>query len=139
MGYVGRDVDQIVRDLVESGLMLTREAKRKQVRAAAHGAAEERVLDSLVGPGAGPATRDSFRKKLRDGLLDDKEIEIEVKDTSSPMSNFEIPGMPGGSMGVMNLSDVFGKAFGGRTKARKGECQGFLRASDHGGIRQAAG
>ncbi|WP_319533356.1 ATP-dependent protease ATPase subunit HslU [uncultured Cohaesibacter sp.] len=119
VGYVGRDVDQIVRDLVESGLMLTREAKRKQVRAAAHGAAEERVLDALVGPGAGPATRDSFRKKLRDGLLDDKEIEIEVKDTSSPMSNFEIPGMPGGSMGVMNLSDVFGKAFGGRTKTRK--------------------
>ena len=119
VGYVGRDVDQIVRDLIETAISLTREARRKDVRAKAHGAAEERVLDALVGPGAGPSTRDSFRKKLRDGLLDDKEIEIEVKDTSSPMSNFEIPGMPGGSMGVMNLSDMFGKAFGGRTKTRK--------------------
>nr|WP_321461669.1 ATP-dependent protease ATPase subunit HslU [uncultured Cohaesibacter sp.] len=119
VGYVGRDVDQIVRDLIESGIALTREKSRKDVKAAAHGAAEDRVLDALVGPGAGPSTRDSFRKKLRDGLLDDKEIEIEVKDTSSPMSSFEIPGMPGGSMGVMNLSDMFGKAFGGRTKQRK--------------------
>ncbi len=119
VGYVGRDVDQIVRDLIESGIILTREKRRKDVQAKAHSAAEERVLDALVGPGAGPATRDSFRKKLRDGLLDDKEIEIEVKDTSSPMSSFEIPGMPGGSMGVMNLSDMFGKAFGGRTKQRK--------------------
>ncbi|WP_319486877.1 ATP-dependent protease ATPase subunit HslU [uncultured Cohaesibacter sp.] len=119
VGYVGRDVDQIVRDLIESGIILTREKRRKDVQAKAHGAAEERVLDALVGPGAGPATRDSFRKKLRDGLLDDKEIEIEVKDTGSPMSSFEIPGMPGGSMGVMNLSDMFGKAFGGRTKQRK--------------------
>ena len=119
VGYVGRDVDQIVRDLIESGIALTREKRRKDVQAKAHGAAEERVLDALVGPGAGSATRDSFRKKLRDGLLDEKEIEIEVKDTSSPMSSFEIPGMPGGSMGVMNLSDMFGKAFGGRTKQRK--------------------
>ena len=119
VGYVGRDVDQIVRDLVESGILLVRESRRKDVQAKAHGAAEERVLDALVGPGAGPATRDSFRKKLRDGLLDDKEIEIEVRDTASPMSNFEIPGMPGGSMGVMNLSDMFGKAFGNRTKQRK--------------------
>ncbi|WP_321448127.1 ATP-dependent protease ATPase subunit HslU [uncultured Cohaesibacter sp.] len=119
VGYVGRDVDQIVRDLIESGIALTREKRRQDVQAKAHGAAEERVLDALVGPGAGPSTRDSFRKKLRDGLLDEKEIEIEVKDTSSPMSSFEIPGMPGGSMGVMNLSDMFGKAFGGRTKQRK--------------------
>ena len=119
VGYVGRDVDQIVRDLIESGIMLTREKRRKDVRAKAHGAAEDRVLDALVGPGAGSATRDSFRKKLREGDLDDKEIEIEVKDNSSPMSSFEIPGMPGGSMGVMNLSDMFGKAFGGRTKTRK--------------------
>ncbi|WP_114008204.1 ATP-dependent protease ATPase subunit HslU [Cohaesibacter intestini] len=119
VGYVGRDVDQIVRDLIESGIMLTRESRRKDVKAKAHGAAEDRVLDALVGPGAGSATRDSFRKKLRDGLLDDKEIEIEVRDSSSPMSNFEIPGMPGGSMGVMNLSDMFGKAFGERTKSRR--------------------
>nr|WP_321455186.1 ATP-dependent protease ATPase subunit HslU [uncultured Cohaesibacter sp.] len=119
VGYVGRDVDQIVRDLIESGISLTREKRRKDVQAKAHSAAEERVLDALVGPGAGPSTRDSFRKKLRDGLLDEKEIDIEVKDNSSPMSSFEIPGMPGGSMGVMNLSDMFGKAFGGRTKQRK--------------------
>ncbi|TLP47087.1 ATP-dependent protease ATPase subunit HslU [Cohaesibacter sp. CAU 1516] len=119
VGYVGRDVDQIVRDLIESGIMLTRESRRKDVKAKAHRAAEDRVLDALVGPGAGSATRDSFRKKLRDGLLDDKEIEIEVRDSSSPMSNFEIPGMPGGSMGVMNLSDMFGKAFGERTKSRR--------------------
>ena len=119
VGYVGRDVDQIVRDLIESGIALTREKRRQDVKAKAHAAAEERVLDALVGPGAGPSTRDSFRKKLRDGLLDEKEIEVEVKDTSSPMSSFEIPGMPGGSMGVMNLSDMFGKAFGGRTKQRK--------------------
>ena len=119
VGYVGRDVDQIVRDLVESSIALTRETRRKDVRAKAHGAAEARVLDALVGSGASEATRDSFRKKLRDGLLDDKEIEVEVRDTGSPMSSFDIPGMPGGSMGVMNLSDMFGKAFGGRTKTRK--------------------
>ena len=119
VGYVGRDVDQIVRDLIESGILLTREARRKDVKAKAHSAAEERVIDALVGPGAGSQTRDSFRKKLRDGLLDDKEIEVDLRDTSSPMSNFEIPGMPGGSMGVMNLSDMFGKAFGERTKTRK--------------------
>ncbi|WP_373235486.1 ATP-dependent protease ATPase subunit HslU [Cohaesibacter celericrescens] len=119
VGYVGRDVEQIVRDLIETGIALTRETRRKDVRTKAHAAAEERVLDALVGPGAGSATRESFRKKLRGGLLDDKEIEVEVADNTSPMSNFEVPGMPGGSMGVMNLSDMFGKAFGGRTKQRK--------------------
>ncbi len=119
VGYVGRDVDQIVRDLIETAIGLVRETKRKDVRAKAHGAAEERVLDALVGPNASEGTRASFRKKLREGDLDDKEIEIELRDTSSPMSNFDIPGMPGGSMGVMNLSDMFGKAFGGRTKTRK--------------------
>jgi ATP-dependent HslUV protease ATP-binding subunit HslU len=119
VGYVGRDVDQIVRDLVETAIALVRETRRKDVRTKAHGAAEDRVLDALVGPTASEGTRASFRKKLREGMLDDKEIEIEVRDTSSPMSNFDIPGMPGGSMGVMNLSDMFGKAFGGRTKTRK--------------------
>lgn len=119
VGYVGRDVDQIIRDLIETAIGLVRETKRKDVRAKAHGAAEDRVLDALVGPNASEGTRASFRKKLREGDLDDKEIEIEVRDTSSPMSNFDIPGMPGGSMGVMNLSDMFGKAFGGRTKTRK--------------------
>ncbi|MCV6546735.1 MAG: ATP-dependent protease ATPase subunit HslU [Cohaesibacter sp.] len=119
VGYVGRDVDQIVRDLIETAIALVRETKRKDVRAKAHGAAEDRVLDALVGPTASEGTKASFRKKLREGELDDKEIEIELRDSSSPMSSFDIPGMPGGSMGVMNLSDMFGKAFGGRTKTRK--------------------
>ncbi|MCV6574318.1 MAG: ATP-dependent protease ATPase subunit HslU [Cohaesibacter sp.] len=119
VGYVGRDVDQIVRDLIETAIALVRETKRKDVRAKAHGAAEDRVLDALVGPTASEGTKASFRKKLREGQLDDKEIEIELRDSSSPMSSFDIPGMPGGSVGVMNLSDMFGKAFGGRTKTRK--------------------
>ena len=119
VGYVGRDVEQIIRDLVEVGITLVRERKREQVKAKAHLSAEERVLDALVGDSASPATRDSFRKKLREGQLDDKEIEIEVADTSNPMSGMEIPGMPGANVGVLNLNDMFGKAFGGRTKKRK--------------------
>ena len=119
VGYVGRDVEQIIRDLLEIGINLVREKKREAVKAKAHIAAEERVLDALVGETASPATRDSFRKKLRDGQLDDKEIEIEVNDNSNPMGGMEIPGMPGASIGVMNLNDMFGKAFGGRTKKRK--------------------
>src|SRR5215471_11426758 len=91
VGYVGRDVEQIVRDLVEVGITLVREKRRKEVSAKAELAAEERVLNALVGPAASPATRESFRKRLRDGQLDDKEIEIEVKDTAGPPS-FEIPG-----------------------------------------------
>ncbi len=116
VGYVGRDVEQIVRDLVEVGIGLAREKKRADVQAKAHMNAEERVLDALVGSTASPATRDSFRKKLREGQLDDKEIEIEVADTGSGMPGFEIPGMPGANVGVLNLSDMFGKALGGRTK-----------------------
>ncbi|MFJ6332959.1 ATP-dependent protease ATPase subunit HslU [Rhizobium sp. NPDC092011] len=117
VGYVGRDVEQIVRDLVEVGIGLVREKKRAEVQAKAHMSAEERVLDALVGATASPATRDSFRKKLRDGQLDDKEIDIEVADTSSGMpGGFEIPGMPGANIGVLNLSEMFGKAMGGRTK-----------------------
>ena len=119
VGYVGRDVEQMIRDLVEVGIGLTREKKRKDVEAKAHQQAEERVLDALVGDTASPATRDSFRKKLREGQLDDKEIEIEVADNGGGMPNMEIPGMPGASIGVMNLNDMFGKAFGGRTKTRK--------------------
>ncbi|MCP4072126.1 MAG: ATP-dependent protease ATPase subunit HslU [Hyphomicrobiales bacterium] len=119
VGYVGRDVEQIIRDLVEVGISLTREKKRESVKAKAHLAAEERVLDALVGDKAGKSTRDSFRKKLREGSMDDTEIEIEVADTSSPMGGFEIPGMPGASVGVMNISDMMGKAFGERTKKRK--------------------
>ncbi len=117
VGYVGRDVEQIIRDLVEIGIGLIKEKKRLEVETKAHAGAEERVLDALVGTTASPATRDSFRKKLRAGELDDKEIEIEVADTgSSGMPGFEIPGMPGANIGVLNLSDMFGKAMGGRTK-----------------------
>lgn len=118
VGYVGRDVEQIIRDLVEAAISLVREKKREEVKAKAHINAEERVLDALVGKTASPATRDSFRKKLRDGELDDKEIEIEVADNGSS-NNFEIPGMPGANIGVLNLSDMLGKAMGGRTKQRK--------------------
>ena len=120
VGYVGRDVEQIIRDLIEVGIQLVKERKREEVKAKAHLAAEERVLDALVGNTASPATRDSFRKKLRDGELDDKEIEIEVADTSNPLGGgMDIPGMPGGQIGVLNLNDIMGKAFGGRTKKRK--------------------
>ncbi|MCC4246627.1 ATP-dependent protease ATPase subunit HslU [Stappia indica] len=118
VGYVGRDVEQIVRDLVEAGISLVRTAKRKAVEAKAHLQAEERVLEALVGKGASPATKDSFRKKLREGELDDKEIEIQVRATPQ-MPSFDMPGMPGGSVGVMNLSDMLGKAFGGQTKPRR--------------------
>jgi ATP-dependent HslUV protease ATP-binding subunit HslU len=119
VGYVGRDVEQIIRDLVEIAIGLVREKKREEVKAKAHINAEERVLDALVGKTASPATRDSFRKKLREGELDDKEIEIEIADISSGMPGFEIPGMPGANIGMINLSDMLGKAMGGRTKPRK--------------------
>ena len=119
VGYVGRDVEQIIRDLVEVAINLVREKKREAVKAKAHINAEERVLDALVGKTASPATRDSFRKKLREGELDDNEIEIEVADNSpNNAPTFDIPGMPGAQMGIMNLSDIFGK-MGGRTKTRK--------------------
>ena len=116
VGYVGRDVEQIVRDLVEAGIVLVKEKKRSEVKAKAHLNAEERVLDALVGSTSSPATRDSFRKKLRDGQLDDKEIEVEVADTGNQGGGFEIPGMPGANIGVLNISDLLGKAMGGRTK-----------------------
>jgi ATP-dependent HslUV protease ATP-binding subunit HslU len=120
IGYVGRDVDQIVRDLVEVGIALVRERKRKDVQAKAEIAAEERVLTALVGESASPATRESFRKRLRTGELDDKEIELQLRDTGGGgMPSFEVPGMPGASIGVMNISEMLGKAFGGRTKTRK--------------------
>ena len=119
VGYVGRDVEQIVRDLVEAGISLVRDVKRKEVSAAAHVNAEERVLNALVGEKSSDATRQSFRKKLREGLLDDKEIEIEVLDSGASLGGFEIPGMPGSSVGMINLNDMFGKALGGRTKTRR--------------------
>ncbi|MEP1207110.1 MAG: ATP-dependent protease ATPase subunit HslU [Rhizobiaceae bacterium] len=119
VGYVGRDVEQIVRDLVEVGIGLVREKKREQVKAKAHLAAEDRVLDALVGSTASPATRSSFMKKLREGELDDKEIEIEVEDTGSPIGGMDIPGMPGSQMGMIDLGDIMSKAMGGRKKLRK--------------------
>ncbi len=118
VGYVGRDVEQIVRDLVEVGISLIRDSKREAVKAKAHVLAEERVLDALVGANASPATRDAFRTKLRDGDLDDKEIEIEVR-AQAQMPSFDLPGMPGASVGVMNVSDLLGKAFGGQTKTKR--------------------
>jgi ATP-dependent HslUV protease ATP-binding subunit HslU len=119
VGYVGRDVESIVRDLVEVGIGLVRDRKRKEVTAKAELAAEERVVTALVGESASPATREAFRKRLRDGELDDKEIDIEVRDSSGGMPSFEIPGMPGASVGVMNIGDMLGKAFGGRTKTKR--------------------
>jgi ATP-dependent HslUV protease ATP-binding subunit HslU len=118
VGYVGRDVDQIVRDLVEAAIGMQRERAREAVGPQAHKAAEERVLDALVGPGASEGTRNSFRAKLRDGNLDDKEIEVDVADTSNPLGGMEVPGMPGGG-GMIDLSQMLGKAFGGRTRRRR--------------------
>ena len=120
VGYVGRDVEQIIRDLVEISITLTRDRKRKDVQTRAESAAEERVIDALVGPGSGPSTRESFRKRLRAGELNDKEIEIEVQAGSGGgMPMFEIPGMPGAQMGAINIGDIFGKMGGGRTKTRR--------------------
>jgi ATP-dependent HslUV protease ATP-binding subunit HslU len=117
VGYVGRDVESIIRDLVEVGMALVKQAKRKDVRAKAEKAAEERVIDALVGGGASPATRDSFRKKLRNNELNDKEIDIIVADTTPQMPMFDIPG--GASMTTINLGEMLGKALGQRTKPRR--------------------
>ncbi|HEY0102249.1 MAG TPA: ATP-dependent protease ATPase subunit HslU [Brevundimonas sp.] len=113
VGYVGRDVDQIMRDLVEAALVMVRDKRRAGVGAKAEAAAEERILDALVGPGSQPATRESFRRKLRAGELDDKEIELTLADTGSPMQGLDLPG---GSVGMINLSEMLGKLGGGRTK-----------------------
>jgi ATP-dependent HslUV protease ATP-binding subunit HslU len=119
VGYVGRDVEQIVRDLVEVGIALTRERKRKDVAARAQLAAEERVVEALVGAGASAATKESFRRKLRNGELDDKEIEIEVQSGGGGMPMFEIPGMPGAQVGAISIGDIFGKLGGGQKKTRR--------------------
>ena len=119
VGYVGRDVEQIIRDLVDSAIAMTRANMRDEVRANATQAAEDRVLDAIAGPDARDATRDMFRKKLRSGELDDTVIELDISDTSNPMSMFDIPGQPGSQMGMMNLGDIFGKAMGGRKTRRK--------------------
>ncbi len=119
VGYVGRDVEQIVRDLIEIAIAMERERKRKQVKAKAELKAEEKVLDALVGNKASVATRESFRKRLRNGDLDNNEIEIEVQDTSSGVQSFEIPGMPGGNVGMVNLGDILGKSMGGKKGKKK--------------------
>ncbi|MFT5795979.1 MAG: ATP-dependent HslUV protease ATP-binding subunit HslU [Ascidiaceihabitans sp.] len=119
VGYVGRDVEQIIRDLMDSAIAMTREQMREDVKANARHAAEERVIDAIAGSEARAGTRDMFRKKLNSGELDDTEIELEVADTSSPFPAMDIPGQPGGNMGMMNLGDIFGKAMGARTTRRK--------------------
>jgi ATP-dependent HslUV protease ATP-binding subunit HslU len=119
VGYVGRDVEQIVRDLLEIGITQTKESRRKEVKAKAHLAAEERVLNALVGERSSEGTRESFRKKLRSGEMDDKDVEVNVADTGNPFASMDIPGMPGSSVGMINLQDVLGKAFGGRIKTRR--------------------
>ena len=116
VGYVGRDVEQIIRDLVEIAIGMVRDRRRKDVMAKAEAAAEERVLSALVGATAQPSTRESFRTKLRAGQLDDKEIEVDVADASNPLGGFEIPGQPGASIGMINLSDMLSKSLGGRSK-----------------------
>ncbi|MBT6865637.1 MAG: ATP-dependent protease ATPase subunit HslU [Planktomarina temperata] len=119
VGYVGRDVEQIIRDLVDSSIAMTRDHMREDVRARAKEAAEERVIEAIAGADARDATREMFRKKLRSGELDDTVIELEVADTSNPMSMLDLPGQPGSQMGMMNLGDIFGKAMGGRTRRKK--------------------
>ena len=119
VGYVGRDVDQIVRDLVEAAIGMVREKRRTSVRARAEQQAEERILDALVGQTATPATRDSFRARLRANELDEREIELQLADHASPFQGFDIPGQPGASVGMLDLSDMFSKISGGRTKARR--------------------
>ena len=119
VGYVGRDVEQIVRDLVEIAITLTRERKRKDVKVRAEQAAEERVVEALVGANASTSTKDAFRRRLRAGELNDKEIELELQASGGGMPLFEIPGMPGAQMGAISIGDIFGKMGGGRTKTRK--------------------
>ena len=119
VGYVGRDVEQIVRDLIEIAIAMEREKKRKEVKAKAELKAEEKVLDALVGNKASVATRESFRKRLRNGDLDNNEIEIEVQDASSGMQSLEIPGMPGGNVGMVNLGDILGKSMGNKKGKKK--------------------
>ncbi|MGE0700741.1 MAG: ATP-dependent protease ATPase subunit HslU [Hyphomicrobiaceae bacterium] len=116
VGYVGRDVDSIVRDLVEVGIGLVRDMKRREVKALAEKNAEERIIDALVGPNARPETRESFRRQLRTSQLNDKEIDIQVAETASPFPTFDIPG---GQVGMINVGEMLGKAFGQRTKTRR--------------------
>ncbi len=131
VGYVGRDVEQIIRDLVEAAITLLRDQKRSQVQAQAELAAEKRILDALVGEGGREAARDKFRQKLLKGELDDTEVELELSDTASPFQGFDIPGQPGASMGMLDLSAMLGKS--GRTKKVKlriGDAHGPLLSEE---------
>ncbi|MEX1147360.1 MAG: ATP-dependent protease ATPase subunit HslU, partial [Sphingomonadales bacterium] len=119
VGYVGRDVEQIVRDLAETAIAMVRDRKRREVTASAELHAEERLLDALVGDKASPDTRQKFRKMLREGTLDDKDVDVEVIDQGGGMPTFEIPGMPGANMGMVNLNDILGKAMGQRTTRKR--------------------
>ncbi len=119
VGYVGRDVEQIIRDLIEIAIALEKEKKRKEVYVKAQLATEEIVLNALVGSKASVATKESFRKRLRNGDLDDHEIEIEINDNPSNMQSFEIPGMPGGNIGMINVSEILGKSMGQKSKKKK--------------------
>jgi len=119
VGYVGRDVEQIIRDLIEIAIAMEREKKRKEVKAKAELKAEEKVLDALVGNKASVATRESFRKRLRTGDLDDNEIEIEVQGAAAGLQSFEIPGMPGGNVGMVNIGDILGKSMGNKKGKKK--------------------
>jgi ATP-dependent HslUV protease ATP-binding subunit HslU len=119
VGYVGRDVEQIVRDLLEAAIVMVKDAKRKGLRARAEVAAEERLLTALVGAQSSPATRDSFRKKLRAGELEDKEVEIDFVQAGGGMPMFELPNMPGASVGAISIGDIFGKGLGKQTKSRR--------------------
>jgi ATP-dependent HslUV protease ATP-binding subunit HslU len=119
VGYVGRDVEQIIRDLVDSSIAMTREHMRDDVKAKAHEAAENRVIEAIAGTDAREGTREMFRKKLQSGELDNTVIELDVADASNPLPMMDIPGQPGSQMGMMNLGDIFGKAFGGRTVRKK--------------------
>ena len=133
VGYVGRDVEQIIRDLIEIAIAMEKEKKRKEVHAKAQQAAEEKVLDALVGKKASLATRESFRKRLRSGDLDKNEIEIEVNETKSGMPSFEIPGMPGANIGMVNLGEMIGKSMGQKGKKKKmsvKESHGILMAQE---------
>ncbi|MEL6433229.1 MAG: ATP-dependent protease ATPase subunit HslU [Pseudomonadota bacterium] len=119
VGYVGRDVEQIIRDLVDAAIVETRDWMREDVKTRAHKNAEDRVIEAIAGEDARDATRDMFRKKLKAGELDDTMIELDIADNSNPLGMMDIPGQPGSQMGMMNLGDIFGKAFGGRTTRKR--------------------
>ncbi|MEM8691600.1 MAG: ATP-dependent protease ATPase subunit HslU [Pseudomonadota bacterium] len=119
VGYVGRDVEQIIRDLVDSAIAMTRDHMREDVKARAHQAAEDRVIEAIAGSDARDSTREMFRKKLKAGELDDTMIELDIADTSNPFPMMEIPGQPGSNMGMMNIGELFGKALGGRTTRKR--------------------